>query len=437
MTTRRFPKLVPLLCAAALSFGALACGDDDDDDVVNPDAAAVPDADTTDAVPTPDAVQYDAMPVSTRSGSISVVDTTLINSADPGTWWRGAVVDVNMVVDPPVVAAAYDDLVPPGIGCSATVYDIAGGDVLPIQQDEGAITIADTTSPLGPCAIPAGGDEYVCIFGANAIAAGDSVCAAADTCNTTNFGGMLPATTAAITIASGAFDNTTKSEVGMYVQLIGGGLSPQNASPVPVVDVLSPTTLLVGNPAAVTEAASAAGQYLVVSGAGPSPAKRAFLDDAAVIKVSKAAGAETDAFTDSEVLPGGKGFVPTTATIGAMTTFPIDATAAVPFSCNGAGGNCGTAQGTILVMSATDGDTSTDPTGAAMPLGDSWVSVSCRQFGDTVDLPLDIVNLIEAIGPTRIRVSMFRANLGLEGNADGTNQIGIVSGFGYVTFSNY
>ncbi len=433
MRTFRFPKLVPLLAAAVLSFG-VACGDDDDGDDDTPppiDAATIDAPDNTpDADTTPDAGQ----PVSTRSGTVAVTDITLVDSAAAeADWFRGAVVTVSYVVDPPVKAPDFTNIVPPGVGCSVTNFNLGGGDSLPAPQDEGAVTITGDglLTPLAPCAVPGTGLPYACLFGGGATAVGDTF-----TLNGDN-------QTATVSIAAGSFDATTKSESGMFLSTTGftdptagmGDLDPYNGA-FPILDVPTSTTLVVGFPtaAALPPGTTTGGTFAIASGAGPTPAKRPFLDAASNLMVSKAAGTEVEAIPATGLEIGGDGFRPDDATLGLMRSMPVASTSGISYSCAGAGGTCGTATGTVVSITATNADLAGVTNPFTLPPGANIVSVSCRAFGDTVMVPTEVLDVIEAITPTRIQTTMFRADFALAGNADGTNGTGMVAGLGHTAF---
>jgi hypothetical protein len=349
------------------------------------------------------------------------------SDADEADWFSGASVSIGYTEFPPAILPDVDTFGGELTGCAATLYDLGGGETPPAIEDEGAVTIggAGVASLMGPCTHLGG--AYTCIAGTGAGATGDVV--------GFNAGAMLPTYTLSTHATGGDF---TAGHIGTFLS-VSGAEDADNDGAFPVLGFAAADTLLVGNTAPDLVNSSLDGAtYAVVTGAGPTPARVPFLTDGQMVEVSKTAGNEVEAIATREITVG-LGYRPDDTTVTMMRTFPIDSATPLAFTCTaGDGGNCGNAAGgTIISVTVTNADIS-----AAgpfdLPPGANVVSVSCREFGNSASIPVEILDLIQTMSPapTRARITVFRANFDLVTDADGTNQTGMVVGDGYTKFTD-
>lgn len=443
---RCFPKWLSLVSGLVLAMGVAACGDDDggDDDMPMIDASNPPPDAGPDAMPPMiDAGEPDG-PVSTHAGAISITEVSVPQAASSGA---SVLVEFEEIGTGTQLLPAYYDIDDSGtvpVGCVVFVHDTE--DTAPTLSDEGAVTITGTQSPLGTCDHDATTGSYLCLYGMHAIAANDSICEEGNAaCPTlTNPG------TAAVTLASGGFDAATQSQTGMYVNIVGGGFTTQGAFP--VVAVVAPTTIVIANPleAGGLQLADAAGAAVVISGAGPTPANRNFLDDgtAGALSITKEAGNNVEAFTiTGEVKPAGEGLA-FDSDADSPVAMPTDGSAA-ELHCMG-DGNCGAAPLGGLPLTLINGTT----TDTAIPGGfpayyfpaptDKYAEFLCTFPGIDVDVTIPAGAMEAILGnttgfehtPTRIQTRVFKMNGTIRTNEDGTNQTRVVSGHGIVGFTD-
>jgi hypothetical protein len=428
---RRFPKWFFLGSALALSLNVAACGDDDDPphpDAAWPDAApVVPDAGPDAA--NPDAGVPDAAPpMSTRAGTIAVMEVSVAQiPATAGGAASGASVFVEFTdLATATVAPVYSDVDVTGAGCVVTVYDLALGQVPSSGADEGPVTVTGTLSPIPPCAYI--GTDYVCIAGMGAAVTGDIFTVLDLT------GDGIPESPA-FQVAAG-FGN---DKAGMFIS-ISGATGASNNGEFPVMAVLDLVgsdgvfeTAIIGNP--VPAPGSAAGAtYVLVAGAGPTPSNVPFLDDGtADITIAKGASTEVEGF-GPVLKAGGSGYDLDDAS-ATPQTMPTDGTAA-SLSCSGTGGACGTALVTALSGYTTDGAlTGLPPYLMPAPMA-KFASFRCATFASTVTVPAAAMAAILGTNPNRIETRVFRYKLAQVGNADGTNGTNILVGHGHVGWTD-
>ncbi len=397
---------------------AIGCGggDDSGDDDVVPDidaATGTPDA------PAPDAPVPDAGLQSTRLGTVAVSDVAALLAGG-----SGAAVSISFEdLSGGAVAPVYDDRDGTGAGCAVFVYDLSSQAPPPVV-DEGAVTIGGTESPLPTCAFDTDAGRYLCVATAGTAGAGDTVV------DDSALGGMIPENTALVSISGVAFSS---DHVGMFLQ-ISGFANPVNNGAFPIVAQGSGANqVVIANPASVTQAMAGDGAFAVLAGAGPTPANRDFLSGGANITIAKPAGTDTVAL-DETVIAAGDGFALASASAD-PNAIPTNGTAAT-FTCNGAGGSCGTAAVIAVSGHTTDADVTGLP-GFAMPAATGKLATfSCAFFGDTATVPADAMTAILGADTTRVETRVFRFNLAQQGNTDGTNKINILVGHGHVGWTN-
>jgi hypothetical protein len=366
-----------LAILSSVSLVAAGCPGDDDDPAT-PDAAG--DDDPADAAPI----------ASTHSGIVSIQDATLVDAPQLG---HGLTVTALFTA---VGRAADYDGAPGQLagGCRAWRYDLDAGDPPPAILDEGTLTIAGIQESIPDgCtfAAPAG---YRCPI-RTATAAGAAV---------------VPMSGPAMyELPAGAF---TAADAGRYLELTGA-TAATNAGRFPIVAVVDATHVVVGNPAATAETGFAA-SYAVVAGGGPVPnnPRDPIADDDVATLGLDAGGGGHFAFPDAAVAAG-NAFTPDTATLALLGDLPVDG-AAFTLRCDGAGGDCGTADASLMLLRTTDGDPTGSSPFALPPPRAQQVEILCAFLGGdgSIAVPAAAAALIaeaHAASPiTRIRVAYMR-----------------------------
>ena len=281
------------------------------------------------------------------------------------------------------------------------------------QVDEGPITITGTVDGVPPCSFEATESEYLCVSGAGATASSDAVT-------------QLDSSTAEVSIVGAAF---AADHVGQFLRLSGHATSAANGL-FPILGA-NAGSAIIGKPGAGAGAPDdwgAIGDYVIVAGAGPTPASVNFIDNTSVVMVSKPASAEIDAFNQT-VVSAGAGY-----TLAAGSAKPsamnVDGNAVV-FDCVGSGGTCGTGLVTAVSGFTTNASVATLPP-FAMPQGTRIKAFTCAFFGTTAIIPGNAMDEILADGTTRIETRVFRFNLTQFGNAEGANGVSLVVGTGHL-----
>jgi hypothetical protein len=233
-----------------------------------------------------------------------------------------------------------------------------------------------------------------------------------------------------VEIAGAAFDPT---HVGMYLELAGAD-DPLADGTYPIVAYLSATRVRIALSALGADSGwSVAGSYAVLGGAGPTPSNVAFLDPTTALTIDKMPTAESSGFS-TLIQPGGSGLALDDATT-ALDAVPTDGTAA-SFSCAGAGGNCGVAQGTLVYGRTTNAPVAGLPDSAMPPSTTGSVAEwHCQSFSDDVEIPAEAMSAILATGPTRIETRVLRANVGFSGDGSGLYNWVFFAGHGLVGYT--
>lgn len=382
----RFSVVIAALGALGLTLGACS------DDAPPPDPDAQVDAPVP---PDPDA-GTDAFAGPWRSGTIAVLDVTATN---PGTGFSGATVNISYSdITEPDVAPAYGDPVPPLGGCSVWVYNV-GTDSPPSPAGEGDVTLsgAGLLSPIGTCSYNELTGSYVCSTGGGVLGGGALAVQGKGTMSITGLNNEFAG----------------QDLVGAYLK-VDGFAEPGNNGVFPVVAQTGDNIVVVANGASVTETLPADGSFAVITGAGPTPANRPFLDSAVDdVVIDKSAGEYVPAFS-STMLASGAGL-----TLGDNSTephaLPIAPAADAMFSCNPAdNGNCGPAGG-IITGFVLSGSTTDAPVAGMSPLAmpdplTQYARFQCRgnPGSDSITLPQAALEAVLGSNPTRIETQLFR-----------------------------
>jgi hypothetical protein len=381
-----------------------ACGDDGGGS--GPDAAG----DDRDGAPGPDsgpdAMRPDAMPPIKRAGTIVISEVRVTAPADPGL--SGADVDIRYVDPDQASVPAFSTgsteraAAPEPGECMVWVYDDAADQAEPAVIDEGAVTIGGTLSPIGTCAFDAADGAYTCQF-------------ATGTVPNTNAAIIPDQSNGTADMAWGRPEFMDKDVAGMFIELTGlanaanDGFFPIHSS--------DDNSLVIGNPNAVFEANPAEASYTIFAGVGPTRAEKPFLDEASMVLVGKAAGAQVAGFADIMLSASGEGMqlIDTSAELHALP----DAAADVKFQCGAPGDDqCGTTpDGTMpmLLLTGRTTDASLDTAGPTdMPKPTTRHAVfECRstEGAQALILPQGALQKILDTEPTRIESRLLRVTL--------------------------
>ena len=399
MSALRIPGLVVLLAL-------LGCPRDDTDDVPS-------DAGT---------------PASTHTGTISIQDRRLLGAPHLG---HGVSVLVDMSTAPR--APDHDDAPGQLTGCKVWVYDIESDPPPRPAGDVGTLSVEGTSANLGPGCVFQDGAGYVC---PTAAGQGEVVLehAAAGT--------GAPPNTARVSISGAAF---RPDDSGRYLSLRGASGA---SGSFPIVSVMSATEVRVAK-APGTNPAPSSGTYQVLAGAGPVPGTPADeapgdpLRDTDQVRVRLTPGNDSPfRFPETTVAAVGGAFTADTATLGLLDHVPLDGRA-FRLGCAGEGGQCGTAELTIIQLQTTDGPTAGLSPFALPPAKRRQVVLTCIQPGAMgfVDIPAEASALIaraHAESPiTRIRTALMRNGAVLTKNpTPPDNTVRVVAGHQLIGFTN-
>lgn len=367
-------------------------------------------------------------PASTHTGTISIQDRRLLGAPHLG---HGVSVLVDMSTAPR--APDYDDAPGQITGCKVWVYDIESDPPPRPAGDVGTLSIEGTSANLGPGCVFQDGAGYVC---PTATGQGQVVLehAAAGT--------EAPPNTARVSIEGAAFG---PDDSGRYLSL--RGVTGASGS-FPIVSVTSATEVRVAK-APGTNPAPSAGTYQVLAGAGPVPGTPADeapgdpLRNTDQVRVRLTPGNDSPFhFPETAVAAMGSAFTPDTATLGLLDHVPLDGRA-FRLGCAGEGGQCGSAELTIIQLQTTDGPTAGLSPFALPPAKSRQVVLTCIQPGATgfVDIPAEASALLaraHAASPiTRIRTALMRNGAVLTKNpAPPDNTVRVVAGHQLIGFTN-
>lgn len=415
----------------ALPFAAAACGDNNGTDV--PIDAAIDTAvidtpiDTPTDTPIDTAVDApDGPPVTTYSGTISVLEAALLNPGTSGTFFgQGVQAGITFTSSDTTMFPAPLMEEQPGspLGCKAWQYTAAQAPLASIGLDEGPVAVnspaATTTSFLPSCVFQPGAG-YICPH-----------------TGTMSTGGIIAAGpaagTATLTDADTTFNAGNTSN--RYVR-IGGATNAANNGVFPILALGGANTIVYGNPAFVAETIPATGFHINLAGVGPTPMAPdpGFLTDTASIDFvhTMGGGGHIPDFTATTSAAGSVGddFTLPLASLNLLNAIPRDGTAFTVGCADAA--SCGTASGTLINIVTTDGPTA-GLSPFTMPLPTTRrVQVRCASLGAiSITVPAAYSALIMGSGATRIQTTFIRPTL-MAGVANVTS----ISGHAVVGFTN-
>jgi hypothetical protein len=378
-----------------------------------PPASGPAEAGSSSPEPLADGGQVDGATIApaTHNGLASIQDIQIANLPQAG---HG--LTMTFLLNP-AVPPDYEERPGEVSGCRAWAHD-ATSNPPPPEQDHGAIRVEGVKN--GP---------YTCQF----LASRGYVCPTTAPASGSLVTGAANAGAASYSVPGAAF---SANDVGRYLQVSGATTAANNGA-FAIVGVVSPTEVMVANPRATAESAAAV-SYVVVAGAGPTP-NDLFQPFVAGTKVTV------------DIARGGAGAFdvpPTALTPGAP--FVLDATMtdrlqhvpvtgeALTLSC----ADCGTADGTIVRITTTDGEVAGLSPVAMPAIKRKLIEIQCLALGTgsvTVPAPaMDLLRQAHAASPiTRIRTAFMRDGLAIATNAPpkAPNRIAFAVGRGVLGFS--
>lgn len=395
-----------------------------------------------DANPVYDGAPADASPEATRSATIAIQQVNVFASVaaagGPSYALGGGSISIDFSdLTGTEVAPVYGD----GSIGTCTVYKYTKGTTAPAPSvDEGAITVGGDgflRSIPGPCQFNATAGDYLCVAGAGSDVDGQHSATAGNG-------------TTSVTLSGATFDLAGQGQVGMYLQVTGGNLG----GAYPILAVTDTDTLLIAG-AAVAAGTITSGSYALLQGAGPIPGGNPqYLSDGTggatdVVTVQMDASSAFPGGIDVALEPIADGFALATDA-DLPNAFPSTARD-VTFTCEGAGGNCGSDPATgdlkafIITGSTTSGSVAGLPPFVmpAVPNGNEYTTFTCSFLAPSDDGGTIPSAAVEAIldttpAPTRIETRVIRANGSTQFVGPGAaNQLNVLVGralVGHTTF---
>lgn len=427
MKRLRMMRLVGIASVLA-AFGLAACGDDDGGNTT-PDAGGS----TIDAGSTADAKSADAA-TPTHAGTAGLHEIKLL---DIPTLGNGVQFNISFQKTGVPVADGFSTgvAIPP---CGATLTDVTVAAQNPNDLNEGVVTLAvkkmngDPGWPFPPCKADTMGD-YHCASAqgsAGKLEAGSNmVLKFTDTSATpTTFGALqvgatlVNATTGAVYPITGASGNS----LGIFS---GTGATVGTLA---AWQVVSGT----GLPVPLTSG---------VDGSSPGPTPDYFADTDTVkftLATDTGSGAHFN-YTSTGDIQVGDSFELDDATatlLGPGSKLNLDTTTPITFGCKTTGDHACSltnAQGTIVVIDATDAVVSpTDVTGMGKATKYT-ASLTCAAFDTKVAVPAAAIAILKKANPKKLRISVFRDFFEpLTNSAAPRNTINVVAGHGQIKFQN-
>jgi hypothetical protein len=390
-------RTVLAVLTACGALAAVGCGDDSSGDVDAPpriDAEPVPDG-----TPAPDGAVDGA--VETFSGTIAIAEVTVAGVPALG---QGLTIDIDFIgggAVPPVL----EEMPASPLGCKVWEYTPAQAADPGLDEGAVALTVTDGEPLLPDCTyVPARG--YLC-RGANGT--GGEIVSLDPTM------GLWRYTSPQITNAG--------EQLGRYL-VISGAATAANNGAFPIMSFTAADTIVFLNPTAAAEVLPATATFTALAGAGPIPTvgDPGFIDDTDELTVALTTGGEGDfesftrAFTTAA---GGIGddYQLDDASRTGIRAIPVDGSA-FSLSCEGAGGTCNTAIGSVLTITTTDAPIAGLPAYVMPPPTTKQVRIRCATIGSgTVDVSSAASAFLMTAGATRIQASFLRANLQTAGNS--------------------
>jgi hypothetical protein len=305
--------------------------------------------------------------------------------------------------DAAAVAPVLDTTAGSFYGCK--VWNETAAQATAAGLDEGVLTIVagDGTPAIPTC-------RYVAGVGYRCIAA-------------TGMGGNI---TPDFSGQRGAFftDNqlvTSSDMVGQYLSFFGvsGIVTFANC----IISVTAQDTILIHNrfipqqdlPDSATWAIGAGGGLVAPGFFLPDHFSN---DDQLTVALTAGGSGHFPSFVEQLASAGvGDSFTLDTASLQRISAIPVDGTA-FSLGCDGAGGSCGVAEVSTVLIETTDGGTSTGP--FLPPVAQKRVVIRCAAQGaDVVTVPPAVSAHLIGAGATRIRTAFLRSAI-RSGSASGS-----------------
>lgn len=412
----------------AIPLALAACGDNQKT-VGDIDAPPAPIDGPTIDTPTPiDAPNIDAPPDGpppvTFSGTVSVLESKVLNPGTSGTFFgQGVQVGVTFTASDQVPAPLMETIPGSPLGCKAWVYTATQAVASSVGVDVGPVQVnspAGSGTALYPgCGYQAGAG-YLCPETATAGAGG-------------TIGAGPQAGLATLTVSGTPY--TAANTTNRYVR-ISGATNAANNGAFPIVALASPSTIVYANPAFVAETMPAAASRINLAGVGPTPSapNPGFLADDATMDFVHAAGPNVGAFT-ATTMPAsvGNDFTLTTTELNKLNALPRGGEFTV--TCALADCPAGSASGTLINIVTTDAPTAgLSPFAMPFPVTER-VQVRCAALGsNAVTVPAAYAALLNRAGITRIQTTLIRPQLMAADPA--TTPVTAISGHAIVGFTN-
>jgi hypothetical protein len=375
-----------------------------------------------DSPPTPDGTP-DAAPdaaVTSFTGQLVVTEAAINGIPQLG---QGVQIDISFseVDDSTLI---FDDTPGQPTGCKVRQYTPAQAADIGLDEGTVALTVGDGGPVFPDCNfIPTLG--YTCI----GLTGTGGVIALVDAIN-----GVWSLTDTEITNAA--------QQVGRWVTIAGSANGHDGAHP--IVGSAANTVLFINpNPAALPETLPAAATFVTIAGVGPIPGTGdpGFLEDDDTLTVALTPGGDNDFEAFSQTFSAGSGgigddFTLDTASQGQISSIPTDGST-FSIGCDGAGGTCNNALGSIVSITTTDGSIAGLPPYVMPPPATVSYNVRCSQIGlGTIDIPAAVSAFIMGSGATRIQTTFLRGNVIFGGNAgDPPASYTILAGHAMVGFT--
>jgi len=398
----------------SVCFAMVGCGDDDD--VVPPvDMGGMVDMNTSADMNGADAPMQDLGPTdmnvpdlgpppTTYSGSITLLETKLLNPGTSGTFFgQGIQAGITFLASTDLPGPVLEASPGSPLGCKAWEYNAAQAVIASIGNDEGAVQItsgAGTSPPIFPACSFVAGAGYAC-----------------PETTTAGAGGIIasgPMGTATLTDIATTF--TAATTTNRYVR-ISGATNAANNGAFPIVALVGGNTIVYGNLVAVSETLPATATHINLAAVGPTPAAAdpGFLsdDNTMAFALTPGGGSHFTAFTlTTGTGTVGDDFTLDLATRNLLNAIPLDGS---EFTVGCEAGSCGTgsAVGAILNIVTTDAPLAGVTSPFAMPLpATRRVVVRCAGFGNTsMTIPAAYSALLMGSGATRIQATFIRPAL--------------------------
>lgn len=380
------------LLASVLALGA-ACGDDDgggdgSDNPGDPDAASTEDPD---AAPPPShrafalfvEADFDDLPGNLPPGEGPFIQ--VVNFEDSG-------------FPPTVTSPDYEQM--PGTQFACKAWEWSPAELADPGLDFGEIQFTLDEGPeIPPCRFIEG-QGYKCI----GVMGSAGVIALVNDAND-----IFSLTNDAVTFGA--------DEVGRVLNITGSATLGNNGN-FPIVGAVGDHQInFKGTPATAAEDPTA-GSYMTIAGLGPAGQTDPIADDG-VLTTALTAGDADGGFEDFEATNGfGDSFTLDDDSAPLLSNIPLDGEE-FTLSCDGDGGDCGTAMATGVIIQTTDGDIAGLPPFILPPPSEKAVRIFCLFLTGSATIPAEASQFLADSGATRVRTFVGRANPTNVTQADG------------------